>query len=405
MSPNWTEIWHLAVESLRANKVRSILTMLGVIIGSACIVLVVTVGLTGRRYIRHLIEAVGSNVVHAGLDQGNTATTATPADQISLADMEAVRESIPQAIHVAGTNDFSKTVVANGREISVGVIGVTEEFQDIRQLLIQRGRYFDDDDFASVSKVCVISQHLAQRFDGNPVGNALHIGDLTLTVIGVFAERLSTFDQSEIREDSVLIPFPLVRYYRGDQSIVTLYAQADTVEDVPSVTQAVGEVLKSRHRPEVSYFSNNLTYILDMANDISGAMLIVLLLVAALALLISGVGIMNIMLVSVTERTREIGIRKAVGARRTEILWQFLLEAMLISGVGACVGIGIAISIPFAVEALLRILEVPDQVPISTSAVSVIAAFAVSCGTGVLFGYLPANKAASLQPVESLRHE
>ncbi len=379
--------------------------MLGVIIGSACIVLVVTVALTGRRYIRGQIEAIGPNVVHASVEQGNTATTTTPADQISLGDMEAVREGIPQAVHVAGTTDFSQTVIASNKEIPVAMIGVTQEFQAIRQLLVLRGRYFDDDDFASVSKVCVISEHLAeQALDGSPVGKILHIGELAFTVVGVFNERQSTFGESEIRQDSVLVPFPLIRYYKGDQAIVTLYVQADDSEDVPMVRKEVGDILQSRHRPSVTYSAEDLTSILQMVNNISWAMLLVLLLVAALALLISGVGIMNIMLVSVTERTREIGIRKAVGARQSEILWQFLLEAMMISGVGAAVGIGIAVLIPFAVVALLQVFQVP-VIPIPTSPISVLAAFAVSCSTGVLFGYLPANKAAQLQPVESLRHE
>jgi putative ABC transport system permease protein len=252
----------------------------------------------------------------------------------------------------------------------------------------------------------VISQHLARDALGaNATGKSLHIGELTFTVIGVFRERQSTFGQSEIRDDSVLVPFPLIQYYTGDQSIVTLYAQADTAEDVPLVTSSVAAILKSRHRPEVTYAVENLTSILETAHNISVAMTVVLLFVAALALLISGIGIMNIMLVSVTERTREIGIRKAVGARKSEILWQFLLEAMLISGIGATAGIAIAIAMPFAAKVVLRLLQFPTEIDIPISALSVTSAFTVSCATGILFGYLPANKAARLQPVESLRQE
>ena len=402
---SWSEIWQLAVESLRANKMRAILTMLGVIIGSSCIVLVVTVALTGSRYINAQIEAIGSNVIHASLEQGNTAKTVTLADQISLADMQAVQQQVPEAIHVAGTNDFSMTVVAGNKTIPVGMIGVTQQFEAIRQLIVTKGRYFDDDDFASVSKVCVVSEHLAeQALDGSPIGKNLHIGELNFTVIGVFRERQSTFGQSEIRRDSVLVPFPLIRYYTGDEYIVTLYAQADSREDVPLVRNEVAEILKSRHRPEVTYSVEDLTSILETAHNISWAMTIVLLFVAALALLISGIGIMNIMLVSVTERTREIGIRKALGARQREILWQFLLEAILISGIGASAGIAIAVLMRLATETALQIFEVPG-VTIPISPLSVLVAFTVSCATGILFGYLPANKAARLQPVESLRQE
>ncbi|HKV03778.1 MAG TPA: ABC transporter permease [Candidatus Acidoferrales bacterium] len=404
---SWPETWNLAVEALQANRLRAALTMLGVVIGSACIVLVVTVALTGRKYIGAQIEAVGSNIVYAGLQQSSTSQNATLADQISPSDLEAVRQSIPQIVQVAGTNDIQMTVVAAGKELPVALVGVTRGFQEIRNLIIVRGRYFDNDDFASVSKVCVLSEHLAETAlpGENPIGQNIHVGELTFNVIGVFAERIGTFGQSEIRTDSVLVPFPLVKYYTGDEFVVTLYAQADRPEDVPLATQAVAQVLQARHRPGAEYDIENLSSILETSRNISLAMTVVLLLIAMLALLISGIGIMNIMLVSVTERTREIGIRKAIGARRKEILYQFLLEAILISGVGALIGIAIAVAIPFLLEALVRFLPVPGGLSIPISWLSVVFAFVVSCSTGVLFGFLPARTAAQLQPVESLRYE
>jgi putative ABC transport system permease protein len=387
--------------------VRAALTMLGVVIGSACIVLVVTVTLTGKTYIRRQIEAVGSNIVYASLSQSASSETTALADQISMGDLEAVRRGVPDAIRVAGTNDIQMSVVASGKVWPVALVGVTQEFQQIRNLVVSRGRYFDDSDFSTVSKVCLVSEHLAQTAlpYGNPVGEGLRVGDVNLTIIGVFHERVETFGQSEIRVDTVLVPFPLIKYYTGNAFIVTLYAQADSAEDVPEVTDEVAQILRNRHRPEVEYDVQNLSSILETSRQISLAMTIVLLLIALLALIISGIGIMNIMLVSVTERTHEIGIRKAIGARREEILYQFLLEAILISGIGALIGIGFAVAIPFAVEILERFLPIPGGLNITISWLSVVSAFIVSCATGVFFGYLPAKTAARLPPVESLRYE
>jgi putative ABC transport system permease protein len=385
---------------------RAALTMLGVVIGSACIVLVVTVALSGKKYIAAQIEAVGSNIVFAGLEHSTSSQTIALGDQISLGDLEAIGQSIPQVVRVAGTNDLQMTVVANGKAWPVALVGVTQGFQEIRNLLIPRGRYFDDSDFSTVSKVCVVSEHLAETaLPGDPVGQNIHIGELTFTVIGVFAERIGTFGQSEIRTDSVLVPFPLVKYYTGSASIVTLYAQADRAEDVPLATEQVAQILRNRHRAEAEYDVENLSSILEMSRRVSLAMTVVLLLIAMLALVISGIGIMNIMLVSVTERTREIGIRMAIGARRREILFQFLLEAIVISGMGALVGIAIAVAIPFLAGVLVQFLPVPRGTTIPISWLSVVLAFIVSCSTGVLFGYLPAKTAARLQPVESLRYE
>jgi len=404
---SWSDTWSFAMDALRANKLRSILTVLGVAIGSGAFVLVVTVALTARKYIIHEIEAVGSNIVYAQLAQSNSSQAMVLADELNMSDLQAVRQSIPQVLRAAGTTDRQMTVVAAGKTWPVAMVGVTQGFEQIRRLIVMRGRYFDDADFTMVSKVCLLSQHLADTvFPGqDPVGQTIHVGELAFSVVGVFRERIDTFGQSEIRTDSVLVPFPLIQYYTGSSYIVTLYAQADRPQDVPLVTEEVARILKNRHRTEAEYNVQNLSSILETTRNISVAMMLVLLLIAILALVISGIGIMNIMLVSVTERTREIGIRKAIGARGIEIRYQFLLEAVLISLIGAVIGISVAVAIPFFIDSLLRFFPVPPGVIIPTSWPSVAVSFVFSCAIGVIFGYLPAKSAAALPPVESLRYE
>ena len=406
-SAYWNETWDLALQALRANKLRAALTMLGVIIGSGCIVLVVTVALAGKRYIIAQIEGVGSNLVYAGVMRSNNSSRLTLGDEISLADMEAMKIQIPEVAVTAGASDIPMTVVAAGVERPVKLVGVTEGFQQIRRLVVFRGRYFDPDDMMTHAKVCLLTQELAARVfpNQNPVGQEIRVGELRFAVIGVFRERISTFGETEIARESVLVPFGLMTYYTGADYLRTLYVQADAPEAVPAVTQQVREILKSRHRPGAEYEVENLTSLLESARMISQALTILLVVIALIALTISGIGIMNIMLVTVTERTREIGIRKAVGAPRDAILYQFLMEAFLISGTGAVIGIVIAVSIPVAINLVLRVIPEAVGIRMPVSWVSVVLAFVVSCSTGILFGYLPASRAASLHPTESLRYE
>jgi putative ABC transport system permease protein len=395
------ETWQVALDALRANKVKAALTMLGVVIGSACIILVVTIALIGKTYVLAQIEGVGSNIVYANYN-GGTANARSQADEITLNDMEAVRH-LPHIIEAAGTYDLATSIVVNGQEKPVALVGVTEGFQKIRNLLILEGRFFDDLDQTTGAKGCLITQDLARQLPPGPmIGRQLRVGEQTFTVIGVFRERVATFGQSEIGAQSVLIPFGLVKYYSGRDYIRTLYAQTNSGDSVPEATIAVQSLLKNRHAPGAVYNVQNLSSILEAARKISMALTIVLMLVGMIALVISGVGIMNIMLVTVTERTREIGLRKAVGARREEILYQFLIEALVISGMGAIVGIAIAVGIKIVVEPLIP-PEMGFKIPISIY--SVIIAFVVSCATGILFGYIPANRASKLQPTESLRYE
>jgi putative ABC transport system permease protein len=395
------ETLSVAVDALRANKVRAVLTSIGVIIGSASIVLVVTVALTSRKYVISQIEAVGSNLVWA--EMVRTPDKVQPlSHRLTLADMAVLKETVPGVVTVAGIVDMPMTVVVEGRTRPVALIGVTDGYQQIRRLLVLRGRYFDEGDMESHSKVCLITQDLALRVFGvdNPIGQSIRMGELTFTVIGVFRERVATFGLTELQKESVLIPQPLMKYYTGQDVLNVLYAQALSPDDVNNLARQMTRLLKSRHPVEAEYDVQTLTAIVGAARAISEALTVVLLVIACIALLISGIGIMNIMLVTVRERTREIGIRKAIGAPRTDIMGQFLIEAFLISGGGAVIGVLIGIAIPVGVQQLL-----PGNLRVPISGTSVIVAFMVSCMTGLFFGWLPANQAAKLDPVESLRYE
>jgi putative ABC transport system permease protein len=395
------EIWKLSLDALRANKIKAFLTMLGVVIGSSCIVLVVTISLAGRNYIVAQVEAAGSNLVYAELRRiGAQATTL--GDEITLADVEAVRREIPYVVETAGTHDLQMSVVAGGIERPVTLVAVTEGFQRIRHLLVVTGRYFDDDDMRSQDKTCLVTEELARAvFPGvSPVGENIRVGELRFTIIGVFKERIATFGQSEIARESIIVPFGLMKGYAGTDSVKVLYAQASTPESVPIVTRETERLLRSRHRDGALYDVQDLRGILEATRKISLAVSLVLLGVGSITLIISGVGIMNIMLVTVTERTREIGVRKAIGAAKREILYQFLLEAIIISASGALIGILIATSIPFIIRPFI-----PQGLTIPISGISIVAAFLVSCMTGVIFGYLPASRAAKLQPTEALRYD
>jgi len=397
-----SETWRVAVEALWSNKLRAILTTLGVVIGSACIVLVVTVALTGRRYVIGLIEGVGANLVYANYEV-NPQQAVVRSDEITLDDMEAVKNTLPNVVTVAATSTpLLRNVVIGGTEHAVTLFGATDGFQFVRNLLIRKGRFLDPIDQQAHSKVCLITDELAALAFPNedPIGKSLRVGELSFTVVGVFRERVGTFGLSEVQRYTVVVPFSLMSYFTGDDAVEILYAQADAPEDVALVTTQVADLLRSRHSRTATYVVQNLSEILNVARKIGTALTAVLFVIAFIALMVSGIGIMNIMLVTVTERTREIGIRKAIGARRQEILFQFLTEAFLISGIGSLLGVLIALAIPVIVRPFL-----PGNLRVPVPWLSVVVAFVVACSTGLFFGYLPANKAARLQPTESLRYE
>ena len=243
------ETWMVALDALWANKVRAFLTTLGVIIGSACIVLVVTVALNGRRIIIQQIESVGTNIVFAHLDV-DPSRQIMLQDELTLEDMNAAKAVIPGVVAVAGTRSYSATVNAGGVERSVSLVGVTEGFQQIRNLLILQGRFLDAGDISSRSRVCLITTQLANfAFPfTDPIGRSLHVGELSFTVIGIFKERVETYGQSEVKNYSILIPFPLMRNYLGDSSLDVFYVQAGSAEEVIPATHQLEALLASGTR-------------------------------------------------------------------------------------------------------------------------------------------------------------
>jgi len=398
------ESFLFSIQALRANPVRSLLTGLGMVIGTASVILVVTIALTSQNYILEQIEGVGSNMVFAQYEIGSQQTAAqVDADFIKLGDVEAVREAVSDRI-VAATpimNNFDRMVI-QGKEQDVLIVGSDQFYKSVRNLVVLAGRFLDSNDVALRQKVALLTDKLAIRLYGSQtaaVGQVIKLHGLQFTVIGTFKEKVSSFGQSELNNETILIPITLQRYFTRVERIDPLYVQAKTPEDVEAVTQSVTKVLESRHRSGAKYKVENLSAILSAAKSISFVLSLVLLLVSTIALVISGIGIMNIMLVTVTERTREIGLRMAVGASRREILLQFLTEAVIISLGGGVLGILLGVAMPLSVQFFT------DDMHIPISMTSIVVAFSVSCVVGLVFGMLPASRASKLNPTEALRYE
>jgi putative ABC transport system permease protein len=397
---HWEESVRFAVWALAVDKVKASLTMLGVVIGSAAIVLVVTIASTGKVYMISQIEGIGSNLAYASLDRAGTTTV--PEDELTPGDLFAARQALPGVRAVAGTYDLPVDLQLRGKAFHPRLVGVTQDFESIRNLRIISGRYFDRDDFLSRFKVCLITDRMVQAaFGPDPaVGNTIQVGQFRCTIIGSFTEGVPTFGRSEIQDETLLIPFPLVKDITGDNFFQVLYAQAVSPEEVATMTEQMKLVLTSRHRKGAHYLVENLSFLLQTAGKIAFAMSVVLLAIAALTLITAGTGIMNIMLVNVAERTHEIGLRKALGARTSEIRLQFLLEAFFISFAGALAGVAIALVLVWSASVATK-----HVLPLDISWMAVVVAPVVSSGIGVLFGYRPASEAANLNPIEALRTE
>jgi putative ABC transport system permease protein len=392
-----------SVAALRANKFRAFLTALGLVIGNASVILVVTISLTSRDYILEQIQRVGSNLIYASYEAGNNSASIADADYVKTADVDAVRAQLGSRIIAAtGVMNSVDRMRVEGREEDVSIIGGDQYYGMTRNVVFIAGRFFDTSEVLQRDHVALLIEKLARRLYGSQaaaVGRMVKLHGLEFTIIGTFKEGGDTFGNSEITSNTVLIPITVLKYFARVERIDPLYVQVRNQADVEQCTKIIQTILESRHRPGARYSVNNLNSILDTARQIAAILNVVLIVVSAIALVISGIGIMNIMLVTVTERTREIGLRMAVGAARRDILEQFLAEAVLISMVGGTAGILIGVAIPLSVQFFT------DDFAVPISLVSIAIAFTVSLGVGLVFGMLPASRASRLNPTEALRYE
>jgi len=393
------EIFSFAYDTFSSNKVRFALTALGMVIGTASLILVVTIGMTGKQYVLNQIQAIGANMVYVEYQGG--VGTANP-DRLTIDDMHAVLQQVPGIAAASPVVPFDDRVpIGNGKERDIQVLGVLPEYSSVRNLVVLSGRFFDAEDTQAHNKVGVVTQKLAEELYGSTadaVGRVLKVSGLPFTIIGTFRERVDTFGQSEVTSNTMVIPYTVSRYFTDTPEVKQLYFSAAEPSMVLPVTEQIRKVIQSRHRSESVYTVENLTALVAVADRTANALTLVLLLVATVTLLVSGIGIMNIMLATVSARIREIGIRKAIGATNREIRFQFLSEAILISLVGGFAGVIIGLALPFSVRFFTEY-----RIPIS--GLSAIVAIVVSSLVGILFGTVPATRAAKLDPVESLRYE
>jgi putative ABC transport system permease protein len=400
----FSEIVSIAIDSFRTSKVRFVLTAFGIVMGTAVLIWVVTAGLTGKQYIMGQIQGIGANLIYAYYEGGSNASVSTGSsnDYLTVEDMRAAQQEVPGIQAASPMVEIHDRIgVGGGRERDILVLGVSPQYSSVRNLQILAGRFFDDEDSMSRAHAAVVTQQFAQRVYGSQsaaVDQNIKINGLPFVIIGTFRERVETFGQSEISGDTVLIPYNVARYFTGNDAVKQLFFSVSDAGDVPRATEMIRQVLQSRHRPTSVYRVENLAQLLQVAARVANAVTLMLLAIALMVLLVSGVGIMNIMLANVRTRIREIGIRKAIGATRREIRLQFLTEAVLISLAGGIVGTILGLALPFSVRFLTEY-----RIPIS--GLSAIIAIVVAVLVGVIFGTLPATRAAQLDPVEALHYE
>ncbi|HMK43327.1 MAG TPA: ABC transporter permease [Dissulfurispiraceae bacterium] len=400
----------VALRALRVNKLRSALTMLGIIIGVGAVITMVAVGTGASKKISEQIASIGSNlllVLSGSQTAGGVRMGSGTQPTLSLDDADAMLRECPAIEDLAPIHGGSAQVVYGNQNWATSITGTTASFLNVRDWPLQSGRSFNEQDIRTATKVALIGQTIVEKLFGDvdPIGQVIRIKNIPFTVIGVLADKGQS-PQGTDQDDAIFVPVSTAQKklfgvsFPG--SVRTIIVKAKSSQDLPDAELQITDLLRQRHRigprQENDFTVRNLTQILQTAEQQSQVMALLLGAIASVSLLVGGIGIMNIMLVSVTERTREIGIRMAVGARTLDIRLQFIVEAVTLSLIGGIIGILVG-------AASSQLVSMLAGWPTDVSIVAVVTAFLFSGFVGIFFGFYPAYKASLLNPIDALRYE
>ncbi len=389
---NLQQSLRLALKSLAASKMRSFLTMLGIIIGVAAVIIIVSLMSSLTNYVIATFEDMGANLITVNISGRGGNRSVDPEEMQTLAE-----ENADTIGYISPTVTVGATAKVGNNNITVSAQGVNEYYDEIKQLNVQLGRHLTYVDISERCRNCVIGTYLVKElFDGeNPLGQSLTVNGFTFTVTGVLEEKGGSTAQSA--DNTLLIPYTVAKKM-GRGTISSYSMSAKTKDTIDSAKEILEQFLLDKFSSDDYFTLIDQAAIIEELNKLIGMMTTMLVGIAAISLLVGGIGVMNIMLVSVTERTREIGIRKSLGATPWDILGQFLVEACVTSGIGGILGILLG---AFGGSAVANLVGIP----FTLSVTSIVVAFSVSAAIGIGFGYFPARKASRLNPIDALRYD
>jgi putative ABC transport system permease protein len=402
-------IIRIAFRALARNKSRAALTMLGIIIGVSAVIVMVSIGQGAQATVQAQIEGMGTNLLFVSAGSQNVGGVRSGAgdtgtNTLTVEDLDAIRREVPSVSLVSPVVNSRSQLVAGNQNWSTSIQGVSEQFPEIRKWAVQSGDFFTDSDVRSAARVVVIGQTIADSlFPGqDATGQTMRISNMPFRVVGVMA-RKGQDPQGRDQDDAAFAPYTSVqKKLLGSTRVQVAYVSAVSQDATYTAQTQIADLLRQRHKlaqgaPD-DFTVRNMSDVAEAANETNSVMTMLLGSIAGVSLLVGGIGIMNIMLVSVTERTREIGIRMAIGARSTAVRTQFLVESIVLSLTGGFVGIGLGVLASVSVPLLLGW-------PTLVSTASIIGSVVFSAGVGIFFGYYPARKAAALDPIDALRYE